>query len=319
MSQLVPSISAKKDPEFVRSTILGGKVGTIDPIRRPAALVVQGGGMRGTYSIGALATLEHAGLAENFDYVIGSSAGAINASYLLARQTEDSVRGYLEDLSDDRFINFRRPWKIVDIDYLIDHVVKGTRKLQIGEIRGSCVELQVVLTNVMTGEACVFRGTDRDFDFYEVLRATAALPILYGREIGLGTEKFVDGGVSESIPFLRAIELGCKSILVITTVLPDRRRPGLSGFEKIVAKIALRNNSAEFRNRLLLPDTEFNKTMELLFDEGTHDGEVHFATVSPSDATKLVSRTTRDLGQLQACVEMGREDMRQWLLPPGGD
>ena len=48
------------------------------------ALVVQGGGMRGVYSMGALAALEEEGLADAFDVVVGSSAGAINGAYLLS-------------------------------------------------------------------------------------------------------------------------------------------------------------------------------------------------------------------------------------------
>ena len=64
--------------------------------------------MRGTYSIGALAALEKEGLTGAFDYVIGSSSGAINGAYFVAEQTRAGIEGYCDNLSNHKFINLRR-------------------------------------------------------------------------------------------------------------------------------------------------------------------------------------------------------------------
>lgn len=47
-------------------------------------LVVQGGGMRGVVSAGALTVLHFLGLRRVFDATYGSSAGAMNLTYFLA-------------------------------------------------------------------------------------------------------------------------------------------------------------------------------------------------------------------------------------------
>ncbi|HIF10380.1 MAG TPA: hypothetical protein EYQ81_11485 [Sneathiellales bacterium] len=88
-------------------------------------LVLQGGGMRGAYSIGALSVLQDEELQTAFDVVVGSSAGAVNGAYFLASQCQDSIRAYVEELSNKRFINLFRPRKILEIDFLIDEMLRN--------------------------------------------------------------------------------------------------------------------------------------------------------------------------------------------------
>jgi len=86
-------------------------------------LVVEGGGMRGVVSGGALIAMERVGLTSVFDEVYGESAGAINACYFLAGNAAFGGRIYLEDLTSFRFINPLRRGKILDVDFLIDEVM----------------------------------------------------------------------------------------------------------------------------------------------------------------------------------------------------
>ena len=71
------------------------------------ALVVEGGGMRGAVSGGALQALHDLGLRDAFDVVYGSSAGAMNATYFLAGQRE-GVTIYSDHIANDRFCDMRR-------------------------------------------------------------------------------------------------------------------------------------------------------------------------------------------------------------------
>ena len=77
-----------------------------DPHR--VGLVIEGGGMRGVISAGALREMLHLGLTPRcFDAVYGSSAGAMNATYYIAGQPE-GVDAYVEDLCDGNFLSLRR-------------------------------------------------------------------------------------------------------------------------------------------------------------------------------------------------------------------
>ncbi|UCE64428.1 MAG: patatin-like phospholipase family protein, partial [Nitrospirota bacterium] len=87
-------------------------------------LVVQGGGMRAVYSMGALAALEEMGFGQCFDHVAGSSAGALNGAYFITGQAGFGVETYVNHLTHRNFVNPFRVKKVMDIDYLVDHIGK---------------------------------------------------------------------------------------------------------------------------------------------------------------------------------------------------
>jgi predicted patatin/cPLA2 family phospholipase len=276
-------------------------------------LVVQGGGMRGIYSLGALAVLEEAGLSDSFTSAFGSSSGAINAAYFLAGQTREATKAYLRDLAGCTFINYWRPWKIFDIDYLIDHVVKKSRRLDVPSVLGSPTDLHVILTDYMTGKGVVVTSRQLGSRLTEALRATAAIPLLYGRKVRLSTGSYIDGGVADPLPFLRAVEQGCVAVLVIATVSPQLRRVGYSGWRKLLICSALAHYPAALRQRIIVPEDTFNRTMEVLqAGSGTYR-RTTFLAIFPSDPTRLVARATTDRTLLEICLEMGRDDMKRCL------
>jgi predicted patatin/cPLA2 family phospholipase len=159
-------------------------------------LVVQGGGMRGVYSMGALAALEEAGLTQAFDIVVGSSSGAINAAYFLAGQADEAINLYLRHLNSREFINIARLWRIVNVDFAIDTAMKRHRPLKMEALRGSPSLLEIIVVNAETGRPEVITSRDDHYELYEVLRATAALPGLYNKKVQLGGARYVDGGLS---------------------------------------------------------------------------------------------------------------------------
>ncbi|MEJ3654127.1 patatin-like phospholipase family protein [Actinomycetes bacterium KLBMP 9759] len=55
-------------------------------------LLIEGGSSRGAYSSGMTVTIEQLGLLPAFDAVYGSSAGALNAAWLLCGRAESSIR-----------------------------------------------------------------------------------------------------------------------------------------------------------------------------------------------------------------------------------
>lgn len=70
-------------------------------------LVVEGGGMRGCISAGGVGALLQEGYYDCFDAAYGSSAGAMNLTYYLAKQPE-GVAAYEEDLCDGTFLDLKR-------------------------------------------------------------------------------------------------------------------------------------------------------------------------------------------------------------------
>src|SRR5215467_9257632 len=58
------------------------------------ALLIEGGSSRGAYSSGMTVALERLGLLPAFDAVYGSSAGALNAAWLLCGRAESTMHAW---------------------------------------------------------------------------------------------------------------------------------------------------------------------------------------------------------------------------------
>ena len=273
---------------------------------RPA-LVVQGGALRGVYSVGALAALEDLDLREAFSFVIGSSAGACNGAYFLAQQSEDGIRIYVDELSGPDFVSFRRIWKIVDIDFLVDVAVNQRHPMNIDELRRCPVPLYTVMTDARTGMEHIVSSRD-DYDPREVIRATAAIPGLYNRKVKLGDSYYVDGGVVNNIPLTEAFSRGAREAIVVVTRGRGYRRNGHSLGYRALSRAMARGQSRAIKARLGVADPDYNEVMALLEDEETGPSRRTW-TVWPSNLDLLVERTTADRAKLQACADMGRQDM----------
>ncbi|MCL2749527.1 MAG: patatin-like phospholipase family protein [Coriobacteriia bacterium] len=277
------------------------------------AIAVQGGGMRGVYSMGALAHLEKSGLRNAFDLVVGASAGAINGAYLLAGQAHQAVKVYIDYLSGCSFINPLRVYRIVDIDYMVDIALKQFNPLDIKALQESSSLLQVVLTDSETGEARIVSNRDEDVDFYEAIRATAAMPALYNKKVLVGGHLCIDGGIAEPIPVCRAIDWGANFTVAVASHVKGYRHPPMSKIHKVSQRLALCSSTDIIKNMMETIDARYSETMELLEDTPSIN---NLYGVWPSDEKSLAGRTTRDKKLLKKCALLGESDMQKMLDSP---
>lgn len=91
------------------------------------SIIAEGGGMRGTYSLGAINALySYFGL-KKVDYVTGSSAGIAPLAYYTAGQFYSSYRIYKREISNHKPLSLKNVFRglpILDVDYLIDEIFK---------------------------------------------------------------------------------------------------------------------------------------------------------------------------------------------------
>jgi predicted patatin/cPLA2 family phospholipase len=265
----------------------------------------------------ALMALEECGLGNAFDHVFGSSAGAVNAAYMLAQQAAIAVTVYLDDISNKNFVNFFRLNKIVDIDFLVDGVLKRHKALDVNKVIRSKSMLHIILTDYETGEPVVLTNRDNNFDLMEVIRATAAMPILYNKVVQVNGKGYIDGGLRDAVPLRRAIEQGCTDIIVILTREPGFRRKAPNLFMRLIETPFLRHHPKGTKQLVLSEDKQFNSTMDIILDPSLAGFDGRLAVVHPSDMSRMVSRTTNDRSKLLACALMARNDTRAILgLPP---
>lgn len=287
---------------------------TLDIAERPA-LVVQGGGMRGVYSMGALATLEAAGLSDSFSFVIGSSAGACNGAKFLCNQALDGVSIYTDELSCSNFVSLRRPKKIVDIDFFVNTALKERHPLDLQKLQECATPLLTVLTDAESGDERIVSSHDVTHDPYEVIRATSALPGFYDKHVQLGDRHYLDGGIVSQVPVAEAFQQGARELLVVLTRGKGYRLKHQTKGYKVSSRLVAHGQSANVRKLLTAPDSLLNRTFDLL-DNEYQEKKRRTWTVRPSDMRRLVGRTTINAAALRDCAEMGKHDMEMLLVQP---
>jgi len=266
-------------------------------------LVVEGGGMRGVLSGGALIAMEQLGLTAIFDDVYGESAGAINACYFLAGQAAFGARIYVEDLTSLRFINPARVRKILDMDFLVDEVMTHVKPLPVERVMGSRSRLFVSVTNVSDGTGRVFDVKKENPPLLTLLKATAAIIPLHNKAVLLEGIGYADGGITDPIPVPSAISAGCTHILVLATRGADFVYRPSRGLERVVLERWLRGRDPRFVDAFFnVRYRRYNEAHALAFGRAPAPKGVEIAVIAPTTTTPAVSRTTISRRRLQAAM-----------------
>lgn len=279
-----------------------------DAGRGEIGLVVQGGGMRGIYSMAVLAELERRGWTDRFDHVAGTSAGAINGAYFLAGQAAGAVDVYPNCLADSRFIDPRRFWKVVEVDLLFDRLLPRHHPLDLEAVRTSDGVLHVGLTERSTARVRFVSSRDEYRDLWRVLRATSALPVLYNRTVRVGDARYLDGGMVDPVPLERALRMGCDRIVVVLTQPVTFREEAPDWMQRVLMAPFLWTHSPAVRRVLRNGGDRRTEQLARLGELRERPGGPHVVAVAPSDPDRLVGRLTTDPDRLLATATMARED-----------
>lgn len=177
--------------------------------------------MRGAWAAGVLAYLQESGRRQ-YDFVYAASSGACSAAYFVADMWEPGLAIWRELACNVvRKSNFLRRKPIIDLAYLVDHVIRTRVPLSVEALKNAPTEFFIVLTDCLTGEPVYFRvGDDRVF---AALRATSSMPLATRGFDYVDGHPFADGGVADPIPLRRAIADGATDITVVLTHDPAFR------------------------------------------------------------------------------------------------
>jgi predicted patatin/cPLA2 family phospholipase len=267
-------------------------------------LVVEGGGMRGVVSGGALVAMERLGLCGVFDEVYGESAGAINSCYFLAKQAKFGSAIYLEDLTSLKFVNPLRVGTIIDLDYAIDVVVTSVKPLNVAAVLSSPSKLYIALTNALTGEARLVDVKREHIPLLTLLKASGAIAPLYNRHVLIDGIPFVDGGITNPIPVGSAIANGCTHILVLLTRPPEFLSMGYSRLQRTCLAPLFRSWTPAFVDTFYSRQhRQYNATRELAFGIRPAPPGVEIAVIGPGTDSPAVSRMTISRRRLQAAMD----------------
>ena len=179
-------------------------------------LVLEGGGMRGLYTIGVLDFFMDKGITA--DYVIGVSAGACNGASFVSKQKGRSYHVNMDYLGDDRYVSLKNLIKtksIFGMDFLFDDIPNRLNVFDYEAFHSSPCEFIAGVTSVSTGKPVYFGKEDMK-GYCTVLRASSAIPV-FSPMVEYKGEMYLDGGTSDAIPAKKAVEDGCDRLVVVLT------------------------------------------------------------------------------------------------------
>ena len=268
------------------------------------ALCIEGGAMRGVIAAGMVAALEQLGLTHAFDGVYGSSAGAICGAYFLAGQAEIGARIFTEDINNRRFASrlrtfTRRP--IVNLNYLVDDVMVGTKRLDTGRVLASSTPLTVVATDVASASTALLGNFADGDELRAALRAGATMPIIAGPPHPFRGRRYFDASLTEPIPVPSADKAGFTHIVVLLT-RPRGVPRAVSRFDRFVVGPRLARVSAPLAEGYLTRAAPYASLQDEIASGQTASG----ALVLGIRPDLTVSKLERDRTRLLAGAASGR-------------
>ena len=195
--------------------------------------------MRGVLSGAMLSALSDCGLKDSFDAVYAYSSGAINSAYFISGGGWHSLSVYYDDLVGGEFLDFRRLLKgrpPVSLDFVFDTVMEKRNPLDYGKIISSPVELNLIASSLDKVKSHTFKGLSTKADIKSALKASACIPLIAGPPVIYRGERFVDGAVLLSHPFLAAKADGCTHVLVIRTRSDKSSAGRLTAGKRLMAR-----------------------------------------------------------------------------------
>ncbi|HJJ54607.1 MAG TPA: patatin family protein [Methanocorpusculum sp.] len=181
-----------------------------------AGVIFEGGGMRGAYSAGVIdAFIEND---VDFADIYGVSSGACHATTYLSKQFGRARRIIVKYAHDKRYFSFASLLKtgnMFGIEFIFKTLTHELDLYDFETANNSKSKFHVGAINIRTAESEYFIVKDVDAE-YRTLAATMALPII-SRPVKLNGQKYLDGGIVDSLPIQRAIDDGCRKIVMVQT------------------------------------------------------------------------------------------------------
>lgn len=184
-------------------------------------LVLEGGGVRGAYTAGALAWLQDNHV--KFDYYVGISSGAGYLAFGLLNDDKHSPKNMATIYAADPHLVGLYPLThcgyFVDYKKIFDVYLKGKEGTNVRKVLAEKPNMEIGAYDLNQGKTIFFGPDELDPDL-ELIRGACALPIA-SEVVNYRGHRLLDGGITVMIPIERALEQGCTRILVITTKPKD--------------------------------------------------------------------------------------------------
>ncbi len=260
-------------------------------------LVLEGGGMRGTFTSGVLDYFMDHHI--TFDYGIGVSAGACNGVSYVSHQRGRARFSNIELLDKYHYIGIRHlllTGSIIDMDMLYNRFTEEILPFDYDSYFANAMRFEMVTTDCLTGQPLYLTEFADRKRLIGIVKASASLP--YVCPIAYVDDRpMLDGGIVDSIPVERAISQGYAHNVVVLTRNRGYRKSqkAISMPSFIYKKYPLLRQALSNRSILYNRQLEMVERME---DEGR-------ITVIRPEKPIVVDRMERDVHKLADLYDEG--------------
>lgn len=265
-----------------------------------AGLVLEGGGMKGVYTSGVLDFFMDKGI--EFAKSYGVSAGACTlCSYLSGQRGRGYAVSvdYLGDRDYCSLYSLLTTGDLFNVDTCYRKIPDERNLYDYDAFDRNPCKGYAVVTNIETGlpEYIPLRDIRRDI---VAVRASASLPLV-SRNVRIGANLYLDGGLSDPIPLLHSVTDGNRKNVVIMTKEAGYRRKPAGQMWLFRLRYARYPKVYELmKNRHI----EYNRTLDYLEAQVRNGSAFLIQPKKKSD----VGRIEMDKSKLRALYEEGYAD-----------
>lgn len=266
-----------------------------------AGLVLEGGGMKGLYTAGVLDFFLDKEI--EFSSCYGVSAGACCLCSYLSRQRKRTYQVNTDYLEQKAYCSVESLLKTGDLfgaDMCYNLVPNYLNPYDYDMFKQYPGKAYAVVTNIKTGEAEYILLEDMHRDI-EAVRASSSMPLV-SRNVKIGDNLYLDGGIADSIPIRRSMKDGNrKNVIIMTKEEGYVRAP--AGPELALIKLRYMRYPKVYE-RMRERHLVYNNTVQYI-EEMQAQGKVF--VIRPKYKSN-VGRVEKDKAKLDTLYEEGYQD-----------
>lgn len=266
-------------------------------IDRNTGLVLEGGGMRGVFTSGVLDGFMKHDL--YFRYVVAVSAGACNGMSYMSHQPRRARISNIDYLARYNYIGIRHlvtQGCIFDRELLYDKFPNQYLPFDFDTFFNNQCTFEMVTTNCQTGQAMYLSEKHDRQRALDIVRASSSLPYV-SKIVEVDGIPMLDGGIVDSIPVQRAIDMGHPFNVVVCTRNKGYRE---TGRDYKIPRFIYRNYP-RLRVALSRRIAAYNKQLEMI-DRMEAAGQI--ICIRPERPME-VTRMAKDTAKLERLYEEG--------------
>lgn len=270
-----------------------------------AGLVLEGGGMKGIYTAGVLEYFMEKDI--YFKNCYGVSAGACHLCSYISKQKKRAYRVSLNYLKDRNYCSMRSLLLTGDLFNVRMCYDRIPNRLDPYDYKAAAKyegNAYAVVTNIRTGEPeyMPMREMHRDIT---AVQASASLPLV-SRNVRIGGEVYLDGGISDAVPIRRSIADGNeKSVVILTKEEGYIRRPSSKANLNLI-KLRYGSRYPKVYELMKSRAKRYNATLRFL-EEERQAGRAF--VIRPKEANDI-GRIEKDRDKLEALYGLGYDDAK---------